>query len=115
MVCLNARRESRAITAVTNSIVTAVTNQTVNAITNLTVSISTNVVYSTMTNLSPAQPVATVQPTGDNATETNAPAVALYERHGFRRWGLEPRALKLGEGRYTTDACYWLSLTGVAP
>lgn len=46
---------------------------------------------------------------------TNAPAVALYERHGFRRWGLEPRALKLGEGRYTTDACYWLSLTGVAP
>lgn len=74
IVCLNARRESRAITAVTNSIVTAVTNQLVNAVTNLTVTVSTNVVYSTMTNLSPAQPVAVVQPAGDTATETNTPA-----------------------------------------
>lgn len=41
---------------------------------------------------------------------TNAAAVALYERHGFRRWGLEPFALKLGEGAYTTDGYYWLSL-----
>lgn len=41
---------------------------------------------------------------------TNAPAVALYESRGFRRWGLEPLALKVGEGRFTTDAWYWLPL-----
>lgn len=76
IVCLNARRESRAITAVTNNIITAVTNQAVNAITNLTISISTNVVYSTMTNLSPAQPVAAIQPAGDTTAETNTPATA---------------------------------------
>ncbi|MDP1737037.1 MAG: GNAT family N-acetyltransferase [Caulobacter sp.] len=46
---------------------------------------------------------------------TNTAAVALYERHGFRRWGLEPFALKLGEGRYTTDGYYWLPLTGAEP
>lgn len=46
---------------------------------------------------------------------TNAAAVALYERHGFRRWGLEPFALKLGEGTYTTDGYYWLPLTGEDP
>jgi len=44
---------------------------------------------------------------------TNTAAVALYERHGFRRWGLEPFALKVGEGRYTTDAWYWLPLAGL--
>lgn len=43
---------------------------------------------------------------------TNTAAVALYERHGFRRWGLEPYALKLGEGNYTVDAYYWLPLAG---
>lgn len=42
--------------------------------------------------------------------QANTAAVTLYERHGFQRWGLEPLALKLGEGRYTTDAYYWLSL-----
>lgn len=42
---------------------------------------------------------------------TNTAAVDLYERHGFRRWGLEPFALKLGEGRYTTDGYYQLALT----
>ncbi|MCF8505740.1 MAG: GNAT family N-acetyltransferase [Caulobacter sp.] len=46
---------------------------------------------------------------------TNTAAVALYERHGFQRWGLEPRALKLDEGRYTTDGYYWLPLTPVEP
>src|SRR5262249_331197 len=43
---------------------------------------------------------------------TNGPAVGLYERHGFRRWGLEPYALKMGEGDYTVDAYYWLPLRG---
>ncbi|MDO8297732.1 MAG: GNAT family N-acetyltransferase [Caulobacter sp.] len=46
---------------------------------------------------------------------TNTAAVALYERHGFRRWGLEPFALKVGEGRYTTDAYYWLPLAQAPP
>lgn len=46
---------------------------------------------------------------------TNTAAVALYERHGFRRWGLEPRALKLDANHYTTDGYYWLPLTPVEP
>lgn len=76
IVCLNARREARAITAITNTIVTSVTNQFVSAVTNLTVTVSTNVVYSGMTNLAPALPVAVVQPAGDTAAETNAPVAA---------------------------------------
>ena len=40
----------------------------------------------------------------------NAPAVRLYESRGFVRWGVEPYALKLEEGTYTTDAYYALSL-----
>lgn len=40
----------------------------------------------------------------------NAPAVRLYESRGFVRWGVEPYALKLGEGVYTTDGYYALSL-----
>lgn len=42
----------------------------------------------------------------------NMPAVRLYESRGFVRWGLEPRALKLADGRYTVDGYYWLPLTG---
>ncbi|MBI5941385.1 MAG: GNAT family N-acetyltransferase [Caulobacterales bacterium] len=41
----------------------------------------------------------------------NRPAVRLYESRGFMRWGLEPRALKLADGRYTVDGYYWLPLT----
>ncbi len=77
IVCLNARREARALTAFTNSIVTSVTNQIVNAVTNLTVTVSTNVVYSSMTNLAPVIPVAVVQASGDAAAETNAPALVI--------------------------------------
>lgn len=42
----------------------------------------------------------------------NMPAVRLYESRGFVRWGLEPQALKLADGRYTVDGYYWLPLTG---
>lgn len=42
----------------------------------------------------------------------NLPAVRLYESRGFIRWGLEPQALKLADGRYTIDGYYWLPLTG---
>jgi ribosomal protein S18 acetylase RimI-like enzyme len=41
---------------------------------------------------------------------TNTPAVALYEKHGFKRWGLQPYALRLGQGRYTVDGYYYLPL-----
>lgn len=40
----------------------------------------------------------------------NLPAVRLYEGRGFVRWGLEPFALKLDDGTYTTDGYYALSL-----
>jgi len=56
ILCLNARRESRVITALTNTVVTAATNATVVAITNQTISFATNILYSTMTNLAPATP-----------------------------------------------------------
>lgn len=41
---------------------------------------------------------------------TNAPAVALYERAGFKSYGLEPRALKTAEGVYTDDLLMWRPL-----
>jgi len=56
LVCLNARRESRRVTAITNTVVMPVTNATVNAITNQTISIATNLLFTTMTNLAPQLP-----------------------------------------------------------
>ena len=74
VVCLNARRETRRVTALTNTLVTSVTNQTVGAITNQTISFSTNLLYTSMTNLSPASPPLPTAPAGDAAAagaETN--------------------------------------------
>ena len=51
IVCLNARRETRRITAVTNVNVMTVTNRTIQAFTNETVSMATNFLVTTMTNL----------------------------------------------------------------
>lgn len=65
IVCLNARREMRRVTGLTNTMVTAVTNQTVSAVTNQTISFSTNLLYTSMTNLSPAAPPPTALVTGD--------------------------------------------------
>lgn len=76
IVCLNARRETRTITAVTNTIVTAVTNQSVTAVTNQTISIATNLLYTSMTNLSPAAPITPIVPAGDAPPDTNAVAIA---------------------------------------
>lgn len=42
--------------------------------------------------------------------ERNEAARRLYESRGFTRWGLEPFALKLDDGTYTTDGYYALSL-----
>ena len=60
IICLNARRETRQITAITNVTVTSVTNQVVNAITNQTISSSTNSFVTTVT--SPTAPVVAQQP-----------------------------------------------------
>ena len=56
IVCLNARRETRRVSAVTNVNVALVTNQIVTAITNQTISISTNYLFTLMTNLAPQTP-----------------------------------------------------------
>ena len=77
VVCLNARREARKVTALTNQIITSVTNQLVSGITNLTVSVSTNLVYTLMTNLAPGNAPLTLHGLGDApppGAETNAPA-----------------------------------------
>jgi hypothetical protein len=71
ILCLNARRESRAVTSVTNNLVTAATNQTVIAITNQTISLSTNLLYTVMTNLAPALAPPPVASGGEAAAETN--------------------------------------------
>ena len=42
-------------------------------------------------------------------TEGNGPAVGLYERCGFRRFGLEPMAIATPEG-YKSKIHMWLAL-----
>ncbi len=75
IVCLNARRETRRVSAVTNVTVMMVTNQIVNAITNQTVSIATNYLFTTMTNLAPLSPgVHAASPTDEAAVAAVAAA-----------------------------------------
>jgi len=70
LVCLNARRESRLVTAATNATITSATNRTVQAFTNQTVSMATNYLVTVMTNLArlrrcfpaPDSPPATQRP-----------------------------------------------------
>ena len=79
IVCLNARRETRRVTALTNSVVTSATNQLVSTITNQTISFSTNLLYTSMTNLASASLPPTPLVTGDAAAtgaETNLVIVA---------------------------------------
>lgn len=72
IVCLNARRESRRVTAVTNVSVAQVTNLTVVSVTNQTISIATNFLFTAMTNLSPLTPGPA--PAGaENAVVTSPP------------------------------------------
>lgn len=75
VVCLNARREARTFTEVTNVLVTSATNQSVVAVTNVTISISTNFLFSNMTNLAPAQPSAVIQVAGDAPAPADTNAV----------------------------------------
>ena len=75
IVCLNARRETRLITATTNVTISPVTNQFVNAITNQTISIATNYLVTAMTNLAPGQapgPVASLSATAGGAGPADA-------------------------------------------
>jgi hypothetical protein len=78
IVCLNARRETRQVTSVTNVQVTTVTNQMVVASTNQTISLSTNFLFTAMTNLVPQQPVAlpALPAEGAPAAETNLLVIA---------------------------------------
>jgi hypothetical protein len=81
VVCLNARRETRGVTAITNTVVTAMTNQEVHTITNQIVSIATNFLVTIMTNLAPAvppPPTAVVPPASEVTpvpAETNVTVV----------------------------------------
>ena len=84
IVCLNARRETRSLVAVTNSTVVVFTNQVINAITNQTVSIATNLMVTSMTNLSPAlPPPPAAAPAGEAAggvaAETNVVAAVTNQ------------------------------------
>lgn len=65
VLCLNARRETRRVTAVTNLSVNTVTNVTVTPITNVTVASATNYQYTVMTNLTPATPTPTLAASGE--------------------------------------------------
>lgn len=49
-----------------------------------------------------------------SVVEDNAAAIALYDRAGFVRYGLEPRALK-GEAGYADEALMVLLLDGPTP
>ena len=73
IVCLNARRETRRVTAVTNVAVVQVTNQTVVAVTNQTISVATNFLFTVMTNLSPLAPGPVAAPGAENAVATSPP------------------------------------------
>jgi hypothetical protein len=83
IVCINARRETHQISALTNLDVRVLTNATINSVTNEIVTFATNYLVTTMTNLMPAQPGQTPPPapTGEAAaaaaaTVTDNPTVA---------------------------------------
>jgi hypothetical protein len=69
ILCLNARRETHGITALTNVDIRSVSAPVINALTNEVITHSTNYLVTTMTNLAPAQPGQTPPPplTGESA------------------------------------------------
>lgn len=76
VVCLNARRETRLLLAVTNLQVNTITNQTVTPLTNQVISISTNYLVTAMTNVAPpAAVLAAVDATNSASLETNVTVV----------------------------------------
>jgi hypothetical protein len=83
VVCLNARRESKRIFAVTNISVTLTTNAVVHVLTNQTVSVSTNLLITGMTNLAPALPAPVIAEdpesgaTGQPVSTDTGPSMAM--------------------------------------
>lgn len=74
IICLNARRETRRVHAVTNISVITVNNAIANAVTNQTISLSTNLLYTVMTNLAAQTPAPAA-----GTPEAEAIAVATLE------------------------------------
>ena len=75
IVCLNARRETRQVTAITNVSIVTVTNASVVAVTNEIISIATNYLVTTMTNLAPQVGGAPGGPVSDEAAAAAAATV----------------------------------------
>ena len=87
IVCLNARRETRLVTELTNTVVTTVTNPPViTPVTNLTISLATNFQWTVMTNLEPALAAPPVPVAGEAAAgtlgETNVTAAVAPTNTG---------------------------------
>jgi hypothetical protein len=72
VLCLNARRETRTITALTNETVLLFTNPVVTAVTNVIVSLATNYSVSAMTNVAPTSTLAAAETPEEGGKGTNA-------------------------------------------
>ena len=72
ILCLNGRRETRQVSALTNIQVSLMTNQIVNVATNQTISLATNFLFTTMTNLAPMPASVSVVGQAPEGAETNA-------------------------------------------
>src|SRR6185436_16988140 len=77
IVCLNARRETRIVTTLTNQTVTLVTNASLSYVTNQTVTISTNQLATLATNEAQPLTLATAVSSDTNAPPTETPAVVV--------------------------------------
>ncbi|MBN2506405.1 MAG: hypothetical protein JXQ71_06895 [Verrucomicrobia bacterium] len=75
VLCLNARRETRVLKAITNETVLLFTNPVVVAVTNVVVSLATNYSVSAMTNIAPTPAFAPAETPGEAGASqgTNAP------------------------------------------
>ena len=73
VICLNGRRETREVHAITNIAISTVTNAQLVAVTNQTISVATNFLFTTMTNLASATP----GPGGTPAAPGEPEAVAV--------------------------------------
>jgi hypothetical protein len=77
IVCLNARRETRIVTALTNQTIALVTNVSLSYVTNQTVTLNTNQLATLATNESPVLTLATAVSSDTNAPPTETPAVVI--------------------------------------